>query len=537
MSCDRPLAFAARLKVRIQDARVARRTPVTPCRGDAMGGRCAPHRAVRRHGRACAAALVLAWPALTQAQPAPSGLEALPLRFVLGIENVELPGGEAMGLIGGTLLFNVGGGWSLGPAVYGAATGQRGGFLVGGIAVQRRFALAPGWDLAAEFYAGGGGGAAAPVGSGLMLRPALTLFRDLTPTLQVGLSASYVSFPSGQIDSGQIGLALAWRSEFLHLRQAGLGGGVGDAASLPSGLGFDRMAALATAYDFRDDSGRRIGLVGARADRRSGIENMRWGLEASAAAQGDAAGYMEILGTVSYSVAPAPAAWPDWRVGARGGLGVGGGGAVPTGGGFLGKLTATSEWRLAPGWTWGAEAGGVASANGGFKALQGQLWLAADLEPDPGDRSGGGGKGVRNEWVGAWLHYQEAARVNGGAGALDLIGLKLNRYLGPNFYVSGQAYSAFAGGAGGFSVGLVGAGLAAAPAEQLRVGAELLVGAAGGGGVQTAGGAVLQGMAWAGFSPVPQHEWRIGVGGVRSFSGALSSPLVELSWTRVFGLR
>ena len=28
----------------------------------------------------------------------------------------------------------------------------------------------------------------------------------------------------------------------------------------------------------------------------------------------------------------------------------------------------------------------------------------------------------------------------------------------------------------------------------------------------------------------------IGIGGVRSFSGALSSPLVELSWTRVFGL-
>ncbi len=489
----------------------------------------------------CAAVLALAlasaWPALAQAQSAPSGIDALPISFVLGIENVELPDGETMGLAGGTLLFDVGAGWSLGPAVYGAATGQRGGFLVGGIAVQRRFALSPGWNLAAEFYAGGGGGAAAPVGSGLMLRPALTLFRDLTPTLQLGLSASYVSFPSGQIDSGQIGLALAWRSEFLHLRQAGLGAGsAGDGSSSSTGLGFDRMAALASVYDFRDDSGRRIGLVGARADRRSEVEGLRWGLEASAAAQGDAAGYMEILGTVSYSVAPAPTALPDWRVGARGGMGVGGGGAVPTGGGFLGKLTATSEWRLGPGWTLGAEVGGVASATGGFKALQGQLWVAADLEPDPNDRSGGAG-GVRNEWVGAWLHYQEAARVNGGTGSLDLIGLKLNRYLGPNFYLSGQAYSAFAGGAGGFSVGLVGAGAAAALAEQVRVGAELLVGAAGGGGVQTAGGAVLQGMAWVGFSPVKQHEWRVGVGGVRSFSGALSSPLVELSWSRVFELR
>ena len=484
--------------------------------------------------RALPLALALAGPVVAMAQSPSSDVEALPISFALGVENVELPGGEPMGLASGTLLFDVGGGWSLGPAVYGAVTGQRGGFLVGGIAVQRSFALAPGWNLAAQFYAGGGGGAAAPQGSGLMLRPAVTLFRELTPTLQLGLSASYVSFPSGQIDSGQIGLALAWSSEFVHLRRSSVDSGT-SLSGESTGLGFDRMAALGSVYDFRDDSGRRIGLVGARADRRSSVEGLRWGLEASAAAQGDAAGYMEILGTVSYSVAPAPAALPDWQIGARGGLGVGGGGGVPTGGGFLGKLTATSEWRFAPGWTLGAEVGGVASATGGFRALQGQLWLATSLEPDPDERATDAT--VRNEWVGAWLHYQDAARVNGGSGSLDLIGLKLNRYLSPNLYVSGQAYSAFAGGAGGFSVGLVGAGLAAQAAEQLRVGAELLVGAAGGGGVQTAGGAVLQGQLWAGFSPVPQHEWRIGVGGVRSFSGALSSPLFELAWARVFELR
>jgi len=479
-------------------------------------------------------ALALAAPVTAVAQSPAGGVEALPISMVLGIENLELPGGEAMGLAGGTLLFDAGGGWALGPAVYGAVTGQRGGFLVGGIALQRSFALSPGWNLAAQFYAGGGGGGAAPQGSGLMLRPSLTLFHDLTPTLQLGLSASYVSFPSGQIDSGQIGLALAWRSEFLHLRSAGVDAGASSAGA-SMGLGFDRMAALASVYDFRDDSGRRVGLVGARADRRSSVEGLRWGLEASAAAQGDAAGYMEILGSVSYSVAPAPVAFPDWQLGARGGLGVGGGGAVPTGGGLLGKLSATSEWRFAPGWTLGGEVGGVASATGGFRALQGQLWLATALEPDPDERASGAT--VRNEWVGAWLHYQDVARVDGSSGSLDLIGLKLNRYLGPNLYVSGQAYSAFAGGAGGFSVGLVGAGLAAQAAEQLRVGAELLVGAAGGGGVQTAGGAVLQGQLWAGYSPVPQHEWRVGVGGVRSFSGALSSPLFELSWARVFELR
>ncbi len=488
--------------------------------------------AALKYFRSCAMLLALALPALSSAQAADGGLDTVPISFRLGIENVKLPGDELMGLASGTLLFGLGDDWWLGPAVYGAATGQRGGFLVGGIAIQRRVVLGSGWSLAAEMYAGGGGGAAAPVGSGLMLRPSLMVFKDLTASTQLGLSWSYVSFPSGQIDSAQIGLTLGWHSEFLSLRPGAQGAGTGQG----TGLGFDRMGALATVYDFRDGSGRNIGLVGARADRRSAIEGLRWGLESSAAAQGDAAGYMEILGTVSYDIEPAPSALPGWTVGARGGLGVGGGGAVPTGGGFLGKLTATTAWRFTPGWTLGAELGGAASATGSFRAYQGQIWLAADLEPDPDARSAGAGDRVRSEWVGALLHYDDAARVNGGSGSLDLIGLKLNRYMNDNLYLSGQAYSAFAGGAGGFSVGLVGAGLAASPAESVRVGAELLVGAAGGGGVQTAGGAVLQGQAWAGWSPFPQHEWRLGVGGVRSFSGALSSPIIELSWSRVFGM-
>lgn len=135
------------------------------------------------------------------------GLDSLPISFTLGIENLRLPGGENLGLAGGTLLFGIGGDWSLGPAVYGAATGQRGGFLVGGIALQRRFVLGQGFSVAADLFAGGGGGGAAPVGSGLMLRPAVTLYKDLTPSTQLGLSWSYVSFPSGQIDSAQLGLA------------------------------------------------------------------------------------------------------------------------------------------------------------------------------------------------------------------------------------------------------------------------------------------------------------------------------------------
>jgi hypothetical protein len=89
---------------------------------------------------------------------------------------------------------------------------------------------------------------------------------------------------------------------------------------------------------------------------------------------------------------------------------------------------------------------------------------------------------------------------------LDTAGLAINRYLGEHFYISGQAHSAFAGGAGAFSVGLLGVCVATARVP-LRAGAELLVGAAGG-SVATGGDATTQGLVWAARHSAPQEDWR-----------------------------
>lgn len=492
--------------------------------------------AVDRRRRACewaarlqlaaAAALPLAAGAQTPA------VDSLPISVVFGIENVRLHQGEVMGLASGTLLFDVGGGWSFGPGVYGAATGDRGGLFVGGLAVQRRFALAPGWWLAAELFAGGGGGAAAPVGSGLMIRPSLSLLADLSPQWQAGVSGSWVDFPSGQIDSAQFGLVLAWRGDFLHLPLGADGSPPASPVGGATGLGFERAALTATAYRQNGGSGQTIGLVGARFETPGRDGAWRWGFEGAAAATGDAAGYMEILGTLSGSIAPFADALPQLRVGARGSVGLGGGGAVPTGGGLIGKASGLLEWRITPLWTLGAEFGGVASAEGSFRARQAQLWLAAALDPEPDAPAG---PPVRTEWGGGVQYMARVARNDGGDGPVDNVTFKLNRYVGEHAYVTGQAISAFAGGVGGFSMGLLGGGFSAAAAPAVRVGAELLVGAAGGGGVTTGGGAVMQAVAWGGWEFAPSMELRLGVGGVRSFSGALSSPIAELSFVRAFG--
>jgi len=456
--------------------------------------------------------------------------QSTPLHTTLGAERVRLPGGEHMGLVGGSVLFGVGSEWWLGPAVYGAATGSRGGLFVGGVQVLRRWPIGDRWWLNASAYAGGGGGASAPVGGGLMLRPEVAILRDLGP-YSVGMSLSHVRFPSGDIRSSQLGLLWAWDGEFRSFdasrsTAAAAGGGK------RSGLGFDLLAGTATQYRFRDTARRQIGLVGARAERADG--SWRWGLEAAAAAQGDAAGYMEILATLGHDWSLGTNARTAPRIGLRTAVGLGGGGAVPTNGGGLAKLALGIAWPLGGGLTIGAEAGLLRAFDSPLHGRTAQVWLAMDLEPARGAASS---SPTRTEWAATLQHIARAERVDGTRSDLQTIGLKLNRYVGPSLYLSAQAHSAFAGGAGAYSVGLVGAGLATAPATGAwQIGAEALIGAAGGGGVVTGGGAIVQALAWAGWRTGPDAQWRLGLGGVRSSGGNLSSPVAELTWSRAFAL-
>ncbi len=488
--------------------------------------------------RAAFTALLPAAASLLAALHAPASAqlrsELLPTSAMLGAERIRLPGNESMGLVGATLLFEAGETWGFGPAVYGAASGQRGGFFVGGVEVQKRWALGRELTLATGLFAGGGGGAGAPVGNGLMLRPALTLLKDIGREFQAGLSWSSVRFPDGHITSNQFGLVLAWRSDFRHYSGGALGDRVGSTRS--SGLGFDRMVATYGRYELRDGSQRSLNLLGARAERRTRLDGVTWGLEAAAAASGDATGYMEVLGTAAWSLAPAAEALPHWRIGARAALGLGGGGAMPTGGGMLARLTATTEWRPGRGWTVGAELGRVHGTNGTLRADHAQLWVGLDLEPGLAGALGDDAALVQTEWSAAIQHHARSIRKDGTRRALDTIGLKLNRYVGRHLYLSGQAHSAFGGGgAGAYSIGLVGLGWASDTQARRRIGAELLVGAAGGGGVETGGGAIVQGLVWAGGKISPTTEWRLGAGLVRSRGPGLDSPVIEISWSKSFG--
>ncbi|HEX5355820.1 MAG TPA: hypothetical protein VFW93_06365 [Aquabacterium sp.] len=457
---------------------------------------------------------------------------AMPMSLQMRFDPAHLEGGERLGLLSTALLLEAEPGWWMGPAVVGAATGQRGGFFVLGGQIERRWRLQGPWRAQLGLMAGGGGGGGAPVGGGLMVVPAASLLYDWGP-VQTGLAWSRVNMPSGRMGSQQIGLVLNWDGRLHYFDAAD----VGRSSSAPgrTGLGVDRLMLTGAQLHVKARPGQpasNLKLVGVRAEQRAG-GNCYWGLEAAAATHGGADGYMELLGTGGWETSAAAIGLDDVYGGVRLSLGLGGGGALDTGGGTLGKAAGVLRWEIGPDAFVSMEAGAVRSGSGAYQAHYAQWQLGWQLD-HPGRTSSTRIVGL--EWSASLQHVLRAQRKDGRQLDLDTVGIKLKRQLGAQFYLTGQAHSAFSGQAGAYSLGLVGAGWQTdLGSPQWHLGAELLAGAAGGGGVDTEGGAVAQGMVLLGHTIGPRSRLQIGAGRIRSLHGGLSSPVIDVSWTQSFG--
>ena len=467
-------------------------------------------------------------------------LRTLDARVRLGAEKVKLPG-DTMGLVGMTELLNVGGQWWAGPGVYGAATGRRGGFFVPGVEGAWSHPFSDLLALDAGVFVGGGGGGAAPVGGGLMVRPHVDLVLRL-PGFYTGPTFSKVWFPNGQINSSQFGWMINFDSSFRY-RPAEYTGPATDGSA--TGLGFDHVDAMVTfakPFHSRSTAGtpmtQRIGLVGLRAERV--VDGPLWaGIETAGATSDDVAGYAEVLGTAGLR-------WPviDNRlsVGVRASAGLGGGGAINTGGGLLVKAAAGATLRLTDTLGIGAEIGVVdAPRHANYKAQTAAVSLNWALDVPQADLgswfANHAGTPTRMEF-GAGVERYRAARKTGGTEPLEAVVLQVNRFVTPNLYVTGQAHSAFSGGAGAYSEGLFGVGVQLPVTQRLRLGVEALAGAAGGGGVDTGGGAVAQGRAYIDVALTDALSLRVAGGKIKSVrgSGGLDAPVVDAALVFRFGV-
>ena len=188
------------------------------------------------------------------------------------------------------------------------------------------------------------------------------------------------------------------------------------------------------------------------------------------------AGYAEVLGTAGLR-------WPvigdRLSLGVRASLGLGGGGDIDTGGGLLVKAAAGATLRLTDTLGIGAEVG--VRRRAARPPLQGRhrRRVAQLVAGRAAERPGRAGPTPAPARPRAWnsapaVERYRAARKDGHTEALEAVVLQINRFVSPNLYVTGQAHSAFAGGAGAYSVGLFGVGAQLPVAARLRLGAEAL---------------------------------------------------------------
>lgn len=456
--------------------------------------------------------------------------------FRLGVETVDLPGKEPMGMVGGSYMLQLAPEIYVGPAAYGALTGKRGGFFTGGGELAWRKPLLANLVLETGLYVGGGGGGTAPVGGGLMLRPHVDLSWKFNK-FSAGISASQVRFLNGHIDSNQFGITFSFDDEFVYTAPESIGKHVD--TNRRGGVGFDRITVAVGSY--RPNSGvtdlagktygNDIGYMGFRMERQLS-QNVFWGIESGAATKGGADGYAELLGVLG---AETPLVTDRFKLGSRLALGMGGGGKLSVGGGGLAKAGLYAKAQLSEDIYVVLEGGLVHAPNGDFKARYGTVQLGMDLDYPPFQTSQRTIRGT--EWSASAEHYLGAARYNGSRRNLDTIGLKIDRAINDHSYFSAQAHSAYAGQAGGFSVGLVGFGLRTLKTHSgLSAGAEMLAGAAGGGGVSTQGGAVAQLMTYVSLDLSKAASVKLGAGRVRSIKGGLNSTVLDLSLSFPFGM-
>ena len=144
-------------------------------------------------------------------------------------------------------------------------------------------------------------------------------------------------------------------------------------------------------------------------------------------------------------------------------------------------------------------------------------------------------RGVRIR--GAHQTYLTSDRKDGASGALHLVGFGMDVFVTPQLYLTGQGYGAYAGGAGGFATGFLGGGIESAPLfDRVRLVAEAVIGAAGGGGVDVGDGLLAQGTAGAELRLSRSWSLRLTGGWVQSLDNSLRSPVIDLGLSYRFAL-
>ncbi|HJV22105.1 MAG TPA: hypothetical protein VJ570_05380 [Holophagaceae bacterium] len=460
------------------------------------------------------------------------GLQELPMEARLSWQTLRMPApAEPMGLLGLELLREQGHGFAWGVGGYGALTGDRGGFITMGLAGAWRPALTDRLHLDLGLFCGGGGAGRAFVGGGWMVEGHAGLDWQ-ADAWRAGAAYERIRFPNGDLDSGQ------WRLSFARPFGLKRSGTSGDRVFPDLPWREFEVAFTASRYQprqgLRTDGTPEVGvdLVGLHSTLGLG-EHAFGTLELAGAHGGGADGYME--GLLGLGWRWRLGASDRWRAQVRLAGGPAGGGRVDVGGGMAWKGAVGLEARVGTATVLSAEAGVLATPGGSYRAATWQVGVGRrfGVAMEGGTSAGPTDRFTDQPWnVEAGLaeltHPRPSPRP--GEGPVRLASIRIALPMSPHAYLAGEAAFGTSGGAGGYAEGLLGAGLVTSPwtDQGTTAFAELALGAGGGGGLETRGGALIQPSLGL-HQPLSEGlDLMLRVGRTRALRGGLDSPLVAL---------
>ena len=465
-------------------------------------------------------------------------------------DNLQLPGNESMGLLGGSYLLRKDQ-WYGGLGTYSAISGKRGGFYTIGLEFGRIFPLNPSWRLNLNGFVGGGGGGSAPQGGGLMLRESLAI-EYLFGHNSYSLGVSGVQFPNGDISSEQVTFGFARRFESLFAPVdydlANLDHDILHWLNSGKNIGFDRYQFSAQWKQYRPSSNARMTtgqphpdemrLLGVKV-RYFPVDSFYTGLATYGANGGGVDGFAQLglIAGMRWSLIPAISTHLEFQLGSAGG------GRVETGGGLIVATELGLNVLLNNSFSLGVEVGYITAPGGEFSATSYALSAGYQYDllgilnsPKPLFTDSGL---TRRDWRVRLLH-QRYNPANGGkfrkpgSGVaddlpVDLVGISMDLFITPKLYLSGQAIGAYDGGAGGYAVGMFALGYQQPVTDSLSLGGEVGGGSAGGGGLAVGEGLVRHYYLTAEYQVTKQISLEMAVGRFEAFDGPLQANLFQLS--------
>jgi hypothetical protein len=464
-----------------------------------------------------------------------------PLELKTSYEQWQLPGNESTGMAAVGIQAPISEWFSVGVEARSATAGNRGGFITLGIAGELVYPLTRDWALEAGLSvgAGGGRGGAYLSGGGLMIHQHAGV-RYAVPDIGLfSLGYSSVEFPNdGAIRSNQpyVGYSLP----FYALLEPGTNN---RQQRSPGWITFSdysphrhQMMFVTRGYmtdaavkDVNGNAAPNMGLVGV--EWRTFIDD-NWFIRGhtEAAAQGSSAGYMQVMGGAGRS----------FRLNrhiellAAVSVGGGGGGAVESGGGFLVDGTVGAQWHVTPQWFAEISAGRIMTPASQFSATSIDARIGYQL-----GRSAKVSELSADEMLDdhplrlrVGSHQYQKASENWRTEPhrnVDNLAIQLDYFVSPRWFLTGQGIGAYAGGAGAYMTGLVGAGVRQEITQAVFVEGELLAGAAGGGGLNTGSGLLSQANLSLGWQLTPSIAVLGSMGRAAAIDGPFSANVFGIS--------